>query len=87
MHSEPSSYYENGDTGSETSVSATRGKLLHVLMRDEKEKRKKQLQARSNHRSIIIRSMVKQTNKAKQHVQVRTYVYMHVSLLRACVAS
>ena len=68
MHSEPSSYYETGDTGSETSVSATRGKLLHVLMRDEKEKRKKQ--ARSNHRS---RSMVKQTNKAKQHVQVRTY--------------
>ena len=46
------------------------------LMRDEKEKRKKQ--ARSNHRS---RSMVKQTNKAKQHVQVRTYVYMHVSLI------
>ena len=40
MHSEPSSYYENGDTGSETSVSATRGKLLHVLMRDEKEKRR-----------------------------------------------
>ena len=76
MHSEPSSYYETGDTGSETSVSATRGKLLHVLMRDEKEKRKKQ--ARSNHRS---RSMVKQTNKAKQHVQVRTYVYMHVSLI------
>ena len=54
---------KTGDTGSETSVSATRGKLLYV-MRDEKEKRKKQ--ARSNHRSIIIRPMVKQTNKAKQ---------------------
>ena len=39
MHSEPSNYYEIGDSGSETSVSATRGKLLHVLMRDEKEKK------------------------------------------------
>ena len=49
------------------SVSATRGKLLHVLMRDEKEKKEA--------------SKIKQTNKAKQHVQVRTYVYMHVSLI------